>query len=66
MEVKVFDGNIERAIRSLRISVMRDGSLARFRERDKGYVKPGERKRRKHFKAISHRKRLMVRKGKML
>ncbi len=57
MEVQVFDGNLDRAIRALRRRLKADGILQQIKDRDRlGYAKPSERRRRKDRVALRRKR----------
>ncbi len=58
MEVEVRGGDIEKAIRELSRRLRRDGCLLDFKDRDRyGGCSPGERSRRKRYRALKRKKR---------
>lgn len=50
MEIKVFDNNIDKALKTLKRKLSRAGLFKELRKR-KYYEKPSERRRRKHKEA---------------
>lgn len=55
LEVKVFDGNVERAIKAFRMLVQKERILSDFKEKQT-YEKPSVRKRRKQSEYIRNLK----------
>lgn len=56
-KVVVRNGNIEGALRNLKTSNSKDGSLAKLREKQDGYLKPGIRRRNAKKEGIKNTRR---------
>ncbi len=46
------NGSIDAALRTLKKRLSKEGTLNTVKERDRGYLRPGERRRRKHALAV--------------
>ncbi len=56
-KVIVRNGNVDGALRNLKVANSRDGSLARYREIKDGYLKPGVRRRNAKKEGIKNTRR---------
>ena len=56
-KVIVRNGNVDRALRTVKQRNAKDGLLKAVRERQEGYMKPGVRKRKERKEAIRNAKR---------
>ena len=56
-KVIVRNGNVDGALRTVKQRNAKDGLLKAVRERQKGYMKPGVRKRKERKEAIRNAKR---------
>lgn len=50
--VVVRDGNVDGALRTLKMKNSKDGSSKKLRERQEGYIKPGAKRRKEKAEAI--------------
>ena len=46
------NGSIDQALRRLKRRLSREGVLGEIKDRDRGYLKPSERRREKHDRAV--------------
>lgn len=56
-KVVVKDGNVDSALRIVKLKSAKDGSSKKLRERQEGYLKPGVRRRKAKKEAIKNSKR---------
>lgn len=62
MEVKVYDNQIERALKVLKKKLSKDGVFSQMKER-RFYDKPSVRRRKKRAKALRRERKLLRRAG---
>ena len=56
-KIQVKNGNVDNALRAMKHQNARDGLLKKIRERQEGYQKPGELRRKKKEEGIKNTRR---------
>jgi small subunit ribosomal protein S21 len=56
LEIKVFNGDVERALKVLKKKIQNDGLFKTLKEK-RYYEKPSQKKKRKHQEALKRQKR---------